>query len=139
MPITTGTNMALILSANCCTGGFSPCACFTRLIIPDKNSIVAYSSYLCFYRSIFNNTSTNQFIFCYFMNRDTFTGDDGFIYMQLRPISILQSAGTCSPLFINIRSPTLKLSIFNRENLFLVLIIKSDHIGHYFLRFGQFV
>ena len=36
MPSTTGINMELILSANNCMGGFSPCACFTKLMIPDS-------------------------------------------------------------------------------------------------------
>ena len=36
IPSTTGINIALILSASNCIGGFSPCACLTKLIIPDK-------------------------------------------------------------------------------------------------------
>ena len=36
IPSTSGTKTALILSASCCTGGFSPCACLTILIIPDR-------------------------------------------------------------------------------------------------------
>ena len=104
IPNTTGINMALILSANNCTGGFSPCACFTILIIPDK-TVSFPTAVTCAFTvpSLITLPPINLSlaILC--------TGALSPVtiasFTCTSPQRILQSIGTCSPLLIRIRSP----------------------------------
>ena len=103
-PITSGTNMALILSANCCTGGFSACAVSTILMI-EANTVLLPAAVTCAF-TIPDDTILppvkNSFLILLTgklspVSKASFTAHD--------PQMILQSAGTCSPVFMRTKSP----------------------------------
>ena len=105
MPITTGTKTALILSANCCIGGFSDCACFTKLkILLSTVSLPIAVTCAFTVPSVTRLPPISLSFFCFDTGLLSPVSKDSFTCIL--PHSILQSMGTCSPVFIKIRSPT---------------------------------
>ena len=74
MPITVGTNMALILSASCCMGGFSPCACFTKLRILLSTVSFPTAVTCAFTVPSVNKLPPIKLSFFLFVNRFAFAG-----------------------------------------------------------------
>ena len=106
IPITTGTNTALILSAIFCMGGFSPCASCTIFKMP-LNTVSFPVAVTCAFTRPLSNTDPpiRKSFFC------LLTGKLSPVMMAsltiASPHNILQSMGTCSPFFINTKSPVL--------------------------------
>ena len=113
---TTGTNMALILSASCCMGGFSLCASFTsnKILLSTVSFPTAVT---CAFTvpSVSMLPPVNASFFC--LRIGLLSPVKSASLTCASPHNILQSIGTCSPLLIKIRSPTLSC-VFSTGKIF---------------------
>ena len=105
MAITTGTKTPLILSASFCIGGFSACAVCTIFKMLESTvsfPVAVTCAFITPVSRILPPIKKSFFVF-----------ETGILspvmmdsFAEQSPHKILQSIGTCSPVFIKIKSPT---------------------------------